>query len=72
VKRWEVVANRLGKQGWSWGYCRSISGYRILFTVDARSPDGRRFIVRSDELLVAFDELERAAKHPAGQKPAKA
>ena len=68
VKQWELVANKLGKQGWSWGYSRSVSGYRILFTVDARAPDGRRFIVRSDQLLVAFREIERSAKQA---KPAK-
>jgi len=62
VKQWELVANKLGKQGWSWGYSRSVSGYRIIFTVDAHAPDGRRFIVRSDQLLVAFREIERAAK----------
>ena len=61
MKQWEIVANKLGKQGWSWGYSRIVSGYRILFTVDARAPDGRRFIVRSDQLLVAFREIERAA-----------
>jgi len=71
VKRWEILANRLGKQGWSWGYCRSVSGYRILYTVDARSPNGGRFIVRSDQLLVAFQELERAAKQRVDQKPVK-
>jgi hypothetical protein len=71
VKQWEIAANRLGKQGWSWGYCRSITDYRILYTVDARSPDGRRFIVRSDQLLVAFQELERAAKKPVGPRPTK-
>ena len=31
-----------------------------LFVVDANSHDGRRFIVRADELLTAFLELEFA------------
>lgn len=30
-----------------------------LFVVDASPDDGRRFVVRSDELLTAFLELER-------------
>jgi hypothetical protein len=33
-----------------------------LFVVDAHHDDGRRFIVRSDELLTAFLEFEEQAK----------
>jgi hypothetical protein len=33
---------------------------RTIWIVDARRGDGRRFIVRADEKLTAFVELERA------------
>jgi len=32
---------------------------RVLFTADARRSDGKRLIVRADEKLTAFLELER-------------
>jgi hypothetical protein len=31
-----------------------------LYIIDAHRDDGRRFVVRSDQLLTAFLELERA------------
>ena len=37
---------------------------RELFIVDAHRDDGRRFVVRSDELLSAFLELERDRRLP--------
>jgi hypothetical protein len=33
---------------------------RIIWIADAHSGDGKRFIVRADEILTAFLELERA------------
>jgi hypothetical protein len=33
---------------------------RTIWIVDAHRDDGRRFIVRADEILTAFVELERA------------
>jgi hypothetical protein len=33
---------------------------RTIWIVDAHRGDGRRFIVRADELLTAFVELQRA------------
>jgi hypothetical protein len=62
MKYWEIIADRLSQEGWSWGYSKAVSGYRIVFTVDALSADGQRFIVRSDQLLTAFLELERAVR----------
>ena len=32
---------------------------RTIWIVDAHRGDGRRFVVRSDEILTAFVELER-------------
>jgi hypothetical protein len=35
---------------------------RTIWIVDAHRDDGRRFVVRSDEKLTAFMELESAVK----------
>ncbi len=53
----------LSKAGWSWD-CSSQtdSTGRVLFTADAYSRDGRRFIILSDEKLSAFLELESAIR----------
>jgi hypothetical protein len=38
------------------------SNGRTIWIVDAHRDDGRRFVVRSDEKLTAFMELESAVK----------
>jgi hypothetical protein len=60
MKYWEIIADNVGKAGWSWG-CVSVvdSEGRTIWVVDAHRDDGRRFIVHADELLSAFVELER-------------
>ena len=60
MKEWEVIAHRLSKAGFSWVVSRRIaSNGRTIFVADAHRDDGKRFIVRADELLTAFVELER-------------
>jgi hypothetical protein len=60
VKYWEIIADNLKKAGWSYGYVSAIdSNGRTIWIADAHRDDGRRFIVRADELLTAFVELER-------------
>jgi hypothetical protein len=60
VKYWEIIADRLSKAGWSLGWVSTIDCEgRTIWIVDAHRGDGRRFIVRSDEILSAFVELER-------------
>ena len=62
-KYWEIIADNLSKQGWSWGYSRRTDATdRTTFMVDAHRDDGKRYIVRSDELLTAFLELEEEAR----------
>ena len=57
---WEIIADRLKKAGWSLGWVSAIDSQgRTIWIVDAH-PDGKRFIVRADEKLTAFVELERA------------
>ena len=58
VKAWEIIANNLHKAGWSYGYVSALDRQgRTIWIADAYR-DGRRFIVRADELLTAFLELE--------------
>jgi hypothetical protein len=59
VKYWEIIANRLSRAGWSLGWVSAIDPHgRTIWIVDAHR-DGKRFIVRADEKLTAFVELER-------------
>ena len=54
------IADRLSKAGWSLGWVSAIdSEGRTIWIVDAHSY-GKRFVVRADEKLTAFVELERA------------
>jgi uncharacterized protein DUF6804 len=57
-----LIADTLGKAGWSWGCVTAInSNGRTLWIADAHRDDGKRFVVRADEKLTAFMELESAA-----------
>jgi hypothetical protein len=59
VKYWETIADNLSKAGWSWGcVATGDAGGRTIFVADAHRDDGKRFIVRADEKLTAFIELE--------------
>jgi hypothetical protein len=63
MKRWEIIADNLYKAGWSWGCASAIdSEGRTIWIVDAHRVDGRRFVVRADEKLTAFLELEAAIR----------
>jgi len=56
----EIIADNLSKTGWSWGCVSAIdSKGRTIWIADAHR-DGKRFIVRADEKLTAFLELESA------------
>ena len=60
MKYWEIIADRLSKAGWTLGWVSAVDSYgRTTWIVDAHRGDGRRFIVRADEILSAFVELER-------------
>ena len=46
--------------GWSLGRVSAVdSEGRTIWIVDAHRDNGKRFVVRSDEMLTAFLELER-------------
>ena len=55
-----AVVSLLSKAGWSWGCVSAIDlEGRTIWIVDAHDY-GKRFVVRADEKLTAFVELERA------------
>jgi hypothetical protein len=58
----EIIADNLKKAGWSLGYVAAVdSEGRTIWIADAHR-DGKRFIVRADEKLTAFLELESAIR----------
>jgi len=73
VKYWEIIADNLSKAGWSLGWVSAIDSHgRTIWIADAHRDDGKRFIVRADELLTAFLELERmTANHCVSQMPSR-
>jgi hypothetical protein len=57
---WEIIADNLSKAGWSWGCVSALDVEgRTIWIVNAHGY-GKRFIVRPNELLTAFVELQRA------------
>jgi hypothetical protein len=59
VKYWEIIADNLSKAGWSWGCVSTVdSSGRTIWIADAHRDDGKRFVVRADQILTAFIELE--------------
>jgi hypothetical protein len=61
MKDWEIIADNLSKAGWSWGCVSAVdSNGRTIWIADAHRSDGKRFVVRADEKLRAFVELESA------------
>jgi hypothetical protein len=61
MKYWEIIADNLHDAGWSLGWVSAVDCQgRTIWIVDAHRDDGRRFIVRADEKLTAFLELEAA------------
>jgi hypothetical protein len=64
VKYWEIIADKLSKAGWSWGCVSAVdSDGRTIFVADAHRNDGKRFVVRADEKLTAFLQLESVIRH---------
>ena len=60
MKYWEIIAKRLSKAGWSLSRVSALDAQgRTIWIVNAHGY-GKRFIVRAEEILTAFLELERA------------
>jgi hypothetical protein len=67
-KRWEIIADKLSKAGWSWGCVSAVdSEGRTIFVADAHRGDGKRFVVRADEKLTALMELESTVHESVDQ-----
>jgi hypothetical protein len=55
--------------GWSLGYVSAIdSSGRTIWIADAHRGDGKRFVVRADDKLTAFVELEAAIRGPRRER----
>jgi hypothetical protein len=68
MKYWEIIADNLKKAGWSWGCVSAIdSNGRTIWVADAHCGDGKGFVVRADEKLTAFMELEAAIRAVSGR-----
>jgi precorrin-6B methylase 1 len=66
-RKWSTTisktAENLSKAGWSWGRVSTVDSHgRTIFIADAHRGDGKRFVVRADERLTAFVELESAVR----------
>jgi hypothetical protein len=67
MKYWKIVADNLNKAGWSLGWVSALDAQgRTIWIVDAHGY-GKRFIVRADELLTAFLELQRGDTRVRGE-----
>jgi hypothetical protein len=60
VKYWKIIADNISKAGFSLGWVSAVDlEGRTIWIVDARGY-GKRLIVRVEEILTAFLELQRA------------
>ena len=60
-RTWEIIAENLSQASFSWGCSSEIdSTGRVIFTADAYSRDGRRFIALANKTVIAFLELQAA------------
>jgi hypothetical protein len=65
VKYWEIIADNLSKAGWSWGCVSAVdSNKRTIWIVDAHRGDGKRFVVRAEELLTASIDTTQKDRGP--------
>jgi quinol monooxygenase YgiN len=61
IKAHDWTRDNLSTACWSWGCVSAIdSSGRTIWVADAHRGDGKRFVVRADEKLTAFVELEEA------------
>jgi hypothetical protein len=63
MRPWEIIADNLRKAGWCCGCISAIdSNRRTIWFADAHRDEGKRLVVRADEKLNAFLELESAIR----------
>jgi NAD(P)H-nitrite reductase large subunit len=52
MKYWEIIADNLKKAGWSLGWVSAVDCEgRTIWIVDAHRDNGKRCVVRADEIL---------------------
>ena len=56
----EIIADNLHKAGWSLDWVSALDGERRTIWIADAHRYGMRLIVRTDEMLIAFLELEAA------------
>src|SRR5262249_38459470 len=60
MKDWKEIADNLSKAGWTWGCTSRVdSNGKTIYVADAQRGNANRFVVRADDELTAFVELER-------------
>jgi hypothetical protein len=60
LKYWKIIADNLHYTGWSLGWVSALNlEGRTIWIVDAHGYE-KRFVVRAEEILTAFLELESA------------
>jgi hypothetical protein len=63
VKKWEIIANNVKEHGCSLGRVSGLdSKWRTIWIADAHRGNGKRFVVRADEILTAFSKLKSAIR----------
>jgi hypothetical protein len=63
MKYWEIITDRLSEAGWSLGWVSAVdSRGRTIWIADAHRDDGKRYVVRKDEKVTAFIELESVTR----------
>ena len=56
----EIIADNLHNAGWSLGWVSAVDREGRTIWIAEANGYGKRFIVRAEEILTAFLELERA------------
>jgi hypothetical protein len=63
VKYWEIIGDNLKRAAGVWAWVSAVDSCgRTIWIADAHRGDGKRFVVRADEKLTAFVELESAVE----------
>jgi len=58
-----LIADNLSKAGWILGWVSGVDcNWRTIWIADAHRDDAKRFVVRGDEKLTAFIELQAAIR----------
>jgi hypothetical protein len=66
VKDWKIIADNLSKAGFSLGWVSALDPHARTVWIVGAHRDGKRFIVRADEILTAFLG-SRTGDSPEGQ-----